>query len=232
MAEKKRVTMATFDGRLMDGLKFCKNVYDMFSQTRNEPNGTSKLRSPKRKKQEKRLTEELFAIARYIQTRYTVGLTMKVRWFADNQPFEAVVLFSGSYVDNKLFLPKVLLEVTRAVHSNEHLVRELLEQGKPCYGVKGAARNPVTGEVESTPYVGHEYEIQTDLAVQIIERLRRKAEKPYPKNTVLIIECIPNAMVFEAEWQTTIAQVRKEQVPHSFCEVFRFCSILAHSAFL
>jgi hypothetical protein len=43
----------------MDGLKFCKNVYDMFSQTRSEPDGIRKLRSPKRKKPEKGLMEEL-----------------------------------------------------------------------------------------------------------------------------------------------------------------------------
>ncbi|MCU1258101.1 MAG: hypothetical protein JWO80_986, partial [Bryobacterales bacterium] len=89
MAERRRLTLSTFDGRLLDGLKFCKQVYDMYDQVRSEAGGTSKLRM-RASKREKRLTEELIPIARYIQTKYAVGRRIKIRWQSGSQPFDAV----------------------------------------------------------------------------------------------------------------------------------------------
>jgi hypothetical protein len=101
MAARGRLSLSTFDGRLLDGLKFCKSAYDMFNQVRSGPDGISRLRM-RPTKEEKRLTEELIPIARYVQTRYTVGRQIKVRWRSGSQPYDAVLLSSGSYVENGL----------------------------------------------------------------------------------------------------------------------------------
>jgi hypothetical protein len=154
-------------------------------------------------KEEKRLIEELIPIARYIQAKYTVSRHIKVRWQSGSQPYDAVLLSSGPLVDHRLAPRRVCLEVTRAVHANEHLLRELVNQGTPSFGVKGVVRDKKTRKVISRPHVRHEDEIATYLSDQIVERLKSKAAKPYPPNTVLVIECVPNS----------ILAARKHQAP-------------------
>ena len=206
----------------MDGLKFCKNVYDMFEQLRSEPNGISKLRM-RPTKEEKRFTEELIDIARYVQARYMIGRCIKVRWRGGSQPYDAVLLSSGAAVENGFARRKVLLEVTKAVHQNEYLVRERINKGKPSFGVKGASRDKTTKEVTSAPYGRQGDEAITDLAEQILERLVSKAAKPYPPNTVLLISCVPNTAILVDEWLEAIARVKAAGVEHPFCEVFVLC---------
>lgn len=43
MAGKRRLDLSTFDRRLLDGLNFCKKVYDMFDQVRGSADGIAKI---------------------------------------------------------------------------------------------------------------------------------------------------------------------------------------------
>lgn len=99
---KAVLDLKSFDNRLMDGLKFCRKVYEYFEQIRNSPDGTNKLRLCG--KSEKCLLEELIPVARYIQMRCCAG------YFPKRQH----------------------VEVTLAVHKGEHLLRRLLStRGMP-----------------------------------------------------------------------------------------------------
>ena len=99
MSTKRHLDLSTFDGRLLNGLDFCRKVYDLLDQVRGEPDGIAKLRlRPTRK--EKRLIEELIPIARYVQARYREGRRIKVRWLSGSQRYDAILLSSGALVEH------------------------------------------------------------------------------------------------------------------------------------
>jgi hypothetical protein len=79
MSTKQRLDLSTFDDQLLDGLDFCRKVYDLFDQVRGEPDGIAKLRL-RPTLTEKRLIEELIPLAHYVQARYREGGRLKVRW--------------------------------------------------------------------------------------------------------------------------------------------------------
>jgi hypothetical protein len=205
MVAKRVLELSTFDGRLFDGLNFCKKVYDMFDQVRGSADGIAKIRM-RPTKSEKRLVEELIPIA--------------------------VLVSSGTFIDRGLMPREVFLEVTRAVHQNEHLVRELVNQGGTSFGVKGISRDRKTRKIASEPYVRDGDEQVTDLADQVIERLKSKSAKKYAANAILIIECVPNGIVLDDEWMASINRVKAAKVQHNFAEMFVFCGYLSHSATL
>jgi hypothetical protein len=41
--KKQRLDLSTFEDQLLDGLDFCRKVYDLFDQVRNGPDGIAKL---------------------------------------------------------------------------------------------------------------------------------------------------------------------------------------------
>jgi hypothetical protein len=88
------------------------------------------------------------------------------------------------------------------------------------FGVKGIARHPKTKIVTSEPHVHRNDEIETDLAAQILERLREKAAKNYPWNTVLIMQCFCNSLTLESEWKDAIQRVENARPSIPFREVF------------
>lgn len=72
---------------------------------------------------------------------------------------------------------KLFVEVTTSVHPNEHLARRLLHERGGSFGVKGISRDKKTGVIFSEPHVYDGGEIATDLANQILERLKSKSSK-------------------------------------------------------
>ena len=89
MSRRQHLDLSTFDARLLDGLEFCRSVYDLFEQVRGGLDGIAKLRL-RPTKTEKRLLEELIPVARYLQARYREGRRIKVRWFGGSQPYDAI----------------------------------------------------------------------------------------------------------------------------------------------
>jgi len=231
MAIRRQLDLSTFDGRLLDGLDFCRKVYDLFDQVRRGPDGVAKLRL-RPTKNEKRLLEELIPIARYVQARYQEGRRIKVCWCSGSQSFDAILWSSGALVEHHQAPRKLLVEVTTSVHPNEHLTRQVLHERGGSFGVKGISRNKKTGDIVSKPHVHTNDELTTDLAGQIIERLRSKSDKQYPLGTVLVVNCVPNGLILDSEWEDAIERVTKAQVHLAFREVFLLDMVMSHSVTL
>ena len=223
--------LSTFDGRLLDGLSFCRKVYRLFEQLSREPGGIRRLRL-RATKTEKRLIEELIPLARYVQARYREGRRIRVRWLGGSQPFDAMLLSNGTLVDKGIEPKNVFVEMTTSVHENEHLARRLLEERGGSFGVKGISRDKKTGEIISKPHVHSSDELQVDLATQIIDRLKDKGIKQYPPDTILIINCVTNGIILEPEWNDAIARVRSTQLHLRFREVFFLELTMKHSTTL
>lgn len=219
MRAKQRMSLSTFDGQLLDGLDFCRKVYDLFDQVRNGPDGVAKLRL-RPTATEKKLVEELIPIARYIQARYREGRRIKVRWINGSQPYDAILWSSGWLVKHRMAPRKLFVEVTTSVHQNDHLVRTLLHEGGVSFGVKGISRDKQSHKIESKPYVHTNDELQRDLACQIVQRLQSKGSKRYSPGTALIMNCIANGLILASEWNDAIERVRKAQSDLGFREVF------------
>ena len=219
MKRQQKLDLSTLDGCLLDGLTFCRKVYELFNQTRAGADGIANLRL-RPTKLEKRLIEELIPLARYVQARYREGRRIKVRWLSGSQPYDAILLSSGAFVEKGHVQKKLVVEVTTSVHQNEHLVRELLHEQGHAFGVKGISRNKKTRAVVSTPYVTTNDERETDLAAQIIDRIKSKSEKGYTPDTVLVIYCVLNGLTLEVEWDEAVKRVTQADAHHAFKEVF------------
>ena len=108
------------DGVLLDGLDFCRKVYDLFDRVSEGPDGVAKSRL-RPTKVEKRLMDELIRLAHYLQARYREGRRIRVRWFSGFRPYDAVLWSSGAMVTHRLVPRRLLVEVTTSVHPNEYL---------------------------------------------------------------------------------------------------------------
>lgn len=219
MPKRRKLDLTTFDGRLLDGLNFCRKVYDLWNQTRADPEGIAKLRL-RPTKNEKRLIEELIPIARYVQARYREGRRIKVRWSGGSQPYDAILLLSGVFVEKGYAPKKIVVEVTTAVHQSDHLARELIHKQGHAFGVKGISRDKKTRAILSEPYVVINDEREADLAAQIIDRIKNKSAKGYSPGAVLIVYCVPNGVTLEDEWHEAVRRVTEANIHHIFKEVF------------
>jgi hypothetical protein len=228
--KNSHIALTTTDGQLLDGLDFCRKVYDLFDQIKRGPDGVTRLRLGQ-SKTERRLVEELLPLARYIQARYQAGRRIKVRWLSGPQQYDAVLWSSGSLVQHGGAPKRVLVEITTAVHKNNHLMRQRLNMDGGSFGVKGVYRERKTGTIVSKPYVFSGGENANDLAQQILERLRAKGGKSYPSSTVLIVNCITNCLILEDEWGDAVEQVRKAG-PVGFREVFLMDMLMSHATTL
>ena len=231
MANTRRLTLATFDDRLLDGLDFCRKVYDLFDQVRREPDGVARLRF-RPTKTEKRLLEELIPIARYVQARYREGRRINVRWLSGSQQYDAILWSSGVLVQRDFVPRKIFVEVTTSVHQNEHLERRLLHERGGSFGVKGISRDKKTGSIISKPYVFSNNENAIDLAEQILERLKSKSNKKYPPATVLVVNCVPNGLILGEEWKDAIDRVENARLHLAFREVFLLEAVMSYSTTL
>lgn len=231
MPTRQQLDLSIFDGQLINGLDFCRKVYDLFEQMSDIPEGIAKLRLRPTKKF-KRLIEELIPIARYVQARCREGRRINVHWSSGSQPYDAILWSSGSTVERGTAPRKLFVEVTTSVHQNEHLVRRLLHERGGSFGVKGILRDKKTGNIISRPHVDEGNELVTDLVGQILERLKSKSGKNYPAGTVLIVNCVPNCLIYDFEWNDAIERVTKAQLHLTFREVFLLETVMSYSATL
>jgi hypothetical protein len=229
VAKEPRIDLSSVDGLLLDGLDYCRRVYELFDQISQQPNGKSRLRL-RQSTIDKRLVEELLPLARYIQARYQEGRRIKVRWLSGSQRSDAVLWSSGSLVRHGMIPRRVFVEITTAVHQNDYLRRQLLDQGGGSFGVKGVRREGKA--IVSKPYVFSRSENTKDLAEQMVARLSAKAKKTYPPATVLIVNCIPNCLVFEDEWKDAVAQIEDANPRIPFREVFLLDMLMSHTTTL
>ncbi|MCX6626304.1 MAG: hypothetical protein NTW28_01555 [Candidatus Solibacter sp.] len=212
--------LGTFDNRLMNGLEFCRKVYEFFEQIRNSPGGVNRLRL--RGKIEKKLIEELIPIARYIQTRYSAGRLLKVRWILGSQQYDARLLSAGALPENGVVPKLQYVEVTTVVHEHDHLLRSLISAQGHAFGVKGVSRDRKSRKIESKPHVYRYREAEDDLTKRILASIAAKNSKAYPVGTVLVIQCVPDQLMLSDDWEYVVQKVRGANVKHRFDEVFFF----------
>lgn len=216
-------TLADFDNHLINGLDFCRRAYGLFEQIRRSSNGVERLRLRK-SKLGKKLVEELLPIARYVQARYSHGRQIKVRWKDGTQNYDARLLSAGALVDVHLSPRSQYVEVTTAVHENDHIARSILNKNGCVFGVKGIQKDLQTGKYISGPYVCANRELSEDLAQKILERIKVKTKIKYPADTTLIVQCFLDTLFFEDEWDYAIQKVKDNGVEHRFREIFLFDS--------
>ncbi len=219
MPKRKLLDLKSLDDKLLDGLKFCLKVYDLFDQIRTEPDGLGKIRLLKSKR-EKRLIEELLPITQYIQARYSVGNRLKVRWFEGSQPYDAIIWTSRPMSKNTNIPRKIFVEVTTAKHKNLHLSRKQLHETGGSFGPKGIRINRKTGVPDSTPHVHTNSELIDDLSSQILRSIGDKAKKAYPPSTVLIVNCDTDTVILENEWNDALKQVEAAGLHKTFRETY------------
>lgn len=222
------LTFADLNGNLLDGLDFCSKVYVLFEKVRAAEDGVTRLRKRPKPGVEKKLLEELLPICSYIQASYRVGRYISVKWFDGSQPFDAELIQSGAYISSGYFPETGYLEVTCAVHPNEHLSRELLESKGGGFGLDGMRRLK-GGEIESVPVVYTNGEFIESYCQLLLQSISKKAGMTYPKATTLIVQCTLNNLYMPDEWRALVDRAGSLLPPMSFQEVFLYDPICNYS---
>ena len=70
------------------------------------------------------------------------------------------------------------------------------------------------------------------LADQILACLKQKTQRKYPPTAVLIVNCVPNTLIYDSEWNEAVERVRSTQAQFGFAEVFLLEFMGFHSATL
>lgn len=221
------------NGKLMDGLDFCKKAYSLFDTIRRGPKGVERLRLRPGHDEAKKLIEEILPIAKYLQMRYSLERRIKVRWIDASQPYDAYLLFSvPDYVPEEIrnIVPQEqYLEVTTAVYGHgDHLSRLLLHTEGGSFGPREIERDPKTKKIFSKPHVYDDLEAGRDFAKLVKGRIESKAKKRYPANTNLVIQCQLDTIFLDDDWECMIEEVREAQIEHNFREILLFDSGLRH----
>lgn len=219
--------LSEFDGNLLDGLEFCSKVYTLYQSIRDADDGPSRFRM-RPSKLEKKLLEELLPICRYVQASYRTGRYISVRWVDGNQGYDAEIVQRGAYVSVNSYPATAHLEVTCAVHKNEHLIRELLETDGVAFGVEGVRRLK-NRKIESIPKGWSGNEHVESYSKLVLEEISKKAKKGYPENTTLIVQCTLNSVYMPDEWNALIARVRETLPETSFREIYFYDSNCQYS---
>lgn len=214
------ISIDDLDGQLLNGLEFCAKAYALFEKLRAEPHGRERLRL-RSDLNEKRLVDEILPICRYIQTYYRLGRYISVRWVNGSQSYDAELHQSGDYVTQGYYSPVAYLEVTGAMHENEHWIRKLLNQGKVAYAPEGIDAKKGT-PLQSKPVDFTNYEHVKNFVPIIVASIQKKSEINYPKDTSLVVQCHLNSLYTTAEWRLLVSEVESQVAFTPFREILLF----------
>jgi hypothetical protein len=220
--------LAEIDGQDLDGLVFCAKAYALFEAVRTGPEGITRLRML-RGKLVKRLIGEVLPMCRYIQEHYRAGRYIAVKWSSGSQSFDAVLTQRGS-VAEAYHVPAVShVEVTEAMHPNEYLSREAIEQDGFVFGLDGLKRIYVDGKpaVESVAVAYSINQQVEQFAGFLLEAIQKKTTKvpAYPPASTLVVSCHLNSLYMADEWETLMDSVRRKIEFGPFIEIYVFDSI-------
>jgi hypothetical protein len=210
--------LETIDGKLLDGLTFCRRVYDLLDRVKAGHQGLEEIRL-RTSKGSKRMAEEILPIARYVQSRYGPGLRLKIKWVGGDQPFDAVLHASGGVVDHTDLPRRQYLEVTTAIHANDHLRREHLNREGFSFGAGGTSRDPKTKMTTSVQHAYQHDEHVSELVGLVVSRIVAKSSKVYPKPISLIVQCCVDRPIQDEEWASLVGALREQTSQHTFREV-------------
>lgn len=192
----------------MNGLDFCRKVYDLVNTIRESPNGIDPPGS-RNGPELKKLVEKLIPLSKYIQGCYGPNRRLKVRWMDGRDGYDAQVLSSGAFVDKRVSPRRQWIEITTVGH--EH--------------------NPHLRTPQSKRQLRHGHaEAETDLAQKILEQVQTRGAIKHPRHTVLVIECFLSNLFLQDQWERTIALVRERRKLPGFSEIFVCDSNLGFSA--
>lgn len=201
------------DGKLIDGLEFCSKVYRLFEKLRVKEGDKEKI--PIREAPSGKLViEELLPICRYIQTYYRTGRYISVKWLDGNQSYDAEVVQEGDYIELGYYPKSAFLEVTSAMHKNEHWMWKL----SPAFAPEGVKKNK-DGTRVCEPVSFSNFEHVENFVPIVIDSIEKKANKNYPENTSLIVQCFLNTLYTSDEWELLISKVRENVKLHPFKEL-------------
>lgn len=223
----QKLLLQAFDGQPLDGLKFCFQVYELFEQVRSTPQGIEAIRM--RRGKCKKLVEELLPICKFVQTKYRPGRHIAVTWRDGNQTYDAELTSVGAYVTNGHYSRVSFIEVTCVVHPNDYLAREHLNAGGAVFGLDGLERT-ADRCINSTPQVHIGDQFILDYADLVLREVTKKAAKPYPENTSLVVRCALNRPYVPSEWTRLIALLSEQMVQHPFTELFLYDPVSEYSA--
>ena len=222
--------LAALNGILTDGLVFCTQAYAIFEQLRSAQDGASRLRL-RTSQVEKRLVEEVLPICRYIQTYYRPGRYISVRWVDGGQTFDAELQQSGWYVDQGCYPKLMHLEITLAMHENEHVIWQHLSEGKGAFAPEGVIRNK-REPAYSLPHVFRQDEHVALFVPIVVSQIAKKAEKPYPQGTSLVVQCHLNSLYTPAEWDVLVDNVKLQMPTNNFKEILMVNEVIDRASVL
>lgn len=218
----RNISIQDFHDRCIDGLEFCRLTYSLYEQIRSESGGAERLRDRKNR-DGGALIEELLPLCKYVQSYHGPGRYLSVRWLNGNQPFDAEIYSAGAYVDDGSWPATFRVEITSAMHENDHLTRERLKTHGHAFGPEGLRRVKGKGkgrEILSEVVVYDNASYVQDLANRITRSIEAKVAKDYADNTTLIVNCFLSTVFFRDEWEVAIAMARQSAPAHRFNSIF------------
>lgn len=215
--------LADLDGKLLDGLEFCRKTYDLFEVIRSQPDGVERLRVRK-SQTEKRLIEELLPICRYVQTHYRLGRFISVRWVNGSQSFDAELHQRGQLVAHGMYPETAYLEATCVMHPNEHWIGKLLNAGEPVFAPEGISK-PKGKPVESEPVVFSNDEHVRAFAGLVQGVIEKKCGIHYPEHTSLVVQCHLSTLFTHEDWRQLVGLVEESVRGTPFRDVLLFDGI-------
>ena len=163
-------------------------------------------------------------MCRYIQEHYRAGRYISVKWSSGGQSFDAVLTQRGGVVDAYKIPGQSYVEVTSAMHPNEHLNREAVEQNGFSFGLDGLKRVYINGKpaVESVAVCQTIEQQIGQFAGYLVESIQKKSSKqpPYPDASTLVVCCHLNSAYDPDEWAKLIETVRPRIQFGPFREIY------------
>lgn len=228
----RMIDLSDFEKRLSSE-EFIEKVNSLFINTRNSEDGISRLRL--RKDNCKKLIEELLPISQFLKVFERPGLDLYCEYFSGNQNFDAKIYCGGWFVEQQVMCPEYFLEVSVSIHPKDHLKRECLEKGIPCFGGNNIERLK-DGTIQSLPRVFTPDDLINEHFEYIKSRIEDKVNKEYPDKTYLIIPLFPDTLIMQDEWIEIIKKLidyfKLERSIAKFCGLFIYDSISQRSIFL
>ena len=211
--------LSHLDGKMIDGLSFCSEVYAIFEKVRAKSGGKERLRN-RATPTEKLIIEELLPACKYLQTYYRAGRYISIRWIAGSQSYDAELHQEGDYINHGYYPAKAFLEITSAMHKNEHWTWKLGGGFAPEGIIK-----PKNGKVISKPVVFTNYEHVENFIPLVLNQIVKKSNIPYPENTSLVVNCYLNSLYTIDDWELLVQKTKESLPPHSFREIIIYDSV-------
>lgn len=196
------------DSKMIDGLEFCSKVYSIFDKLRLKEDGSETI-SLREVPFGKLMDEELLPICRYIQTYYRAGRYISVKWIKGSQQYDAELLQKGACVEHGYYPENAFLEITSAMHKNEHWKWKLGHAFSP---EEVKRKKDETRVCE--PVIFTNFEHVDNFVPVVVNSIEEKAKKNYTENTSLVVQCFLNSLYTNNEWEYLISKVR-EKIKHN-----------------